>query len=80
MKNEIMGRCESCGEVLSSNEMFRSVEVEDGGTIEIMDNICNVCLGKYVYGVDALDHHFYACSDLTDALFDTYLGLDEESS
>lgn len=75
-----MGRCESCGEVLSSNEMFRSVEIEDEVTIEIMDNICNTCLGKYVYGADKLDASNYACSDLTEAMFDTYLGIDEESS
>jgi hypothetical protein len=58
---------------MSPSEMFRVVEVEDGKTIEIMDNTCNECLGKYVYGVDALDSHYYACSDITERLFDTYL-------
>lgn len=63
-----MSRCKSCDCVMSPKEMFRTVEVEDGKTIEIIDTLCSGCIGKYVYGVDALDSHFYACSDDTEYL------------
>ena len=75
-----MGRCASCDSILTPSEMFRTVEVEDGKSIEVIDPFCNSCLSKYVYQVDALDHHFYACSGVTDALFDTYLDINEENS
>ena len=65
-----MSRCESCGLVMSPKEMFRTIEVEDGKTMEIIDNICSTCIGKYVYGVDALDSHFYTCSDDTEYLIE----------
>lgn len=73
-------RCKSCDSVLTSSEMFRTVEIEEGKTIEILDDICNTCLGKYVYGVDKLDTANYACSDLTEAMFHTHLDVNEESS
>ena len=63
-----MSRCESCGSVMSPKDMFRTVEIEDGKTMEIVDNLCSTCVGKYVYGVDALDSHFYTCSDITECL------------
>jgi hypothetical protein len=65
-----MSRCESCSSVMSPKEMFRTVEIEDGRTMEIVDNLCSVCIGKYIYGIDALDSHFYACSDNTEYLIE----------
>ena len=58
-------RCESCGSVMSTKDIFRTVEIEDGKTMEIIDNLCNSCVGRYVYGADALDSHFYACAEDT---------------
>lgn len=55
-----MCRCSSCDTPLESYEMFRTVEVEGGKTIEIIDNFCNSCKGKYVDRVDELDTHDYA--------------------
>jgi len=75
-----MGRCSSCDSVLTSSEMFRNVEVEDGRTVEIVDNTCNACLSKYVYGVDFLDSRFYACSDITECLISGISFRNEESS
>lgn len=65
-----MSRCDSCGSVMSPKEMFRTIEVEDGKTMEIIDNLCSVCMGKYVYGIDALDSHSYVCEDDTEYLIE----------
>ena len=55
---------------MSPKEIFRTVEIEDGKTMEIIDNTCNDCLGKYVYGVDALSSHYYVCEDDTECLIE----------
>ena len=39
-------KCSSCDGVMSPKEIFRTVEIEDGKTMEIIDNTCNDCLGN----------------------------------
>lgn len=58
--------CKSCDKVLHSSEMFRTVVLEDGSTIEIIDDFCHRCLDVYIYRADELDTHEYAFEYMTE--------------
>ncbi len=64
-------RCESCDSPLEPHEMFRTVEVEDGKTVDIVDNTCNNCLHQYVYAADLLPTHEYQHQHITDHLWES---------
>lgn len=55
-------RCVSCNNPLEPYEIFRTVAVEGGKTVDIIDCMCNPCLSMYTSsgGLARLDAHSHA--------------------
>ena len=65
--------CSSCGDIMSSYEMLREIELEDG--TKVPESFCTDCLGRYVHNVEDLDIKDYAFGYITDSFnikFDKY--------